>query len=92
MTPTGSLAAMTIDNDDDLAGLQRSGAVVAEARDAMVAAVVPGISTGELDAIGRSVMRRHGARSAPRKGVAASDPRPAPKKATDSDPRPTSKP
>ncbi len=66
MTSTGSLATMTIDNDDDLAGLERSGAVVAEARDAMVAAVVPGISTGELDAIGRSVMRRHGARSAPR--------------------------
>lgn len=57
---------MTIDNDDDLDGLRRSGAVVAEARDAMVAAVEPGISTGELDAIGRAVMRRHGARSAPR--------------------------
>jgi methionyl aminopeptidase len=57
---------MTIDHDDDLEGLKRSGAVVAEARDAMVAAVEPGISTAELDAVGRAVMRRHGARSAPR--------------------------
>ncbi len=57
---------MTIDNDDDLAGLERAGHVVAEARDAMVATVAPGVTTGELDAIGREVFRRHGARSAPR--------------------------
>jgi len=57
---------MTIDDDDDLHGLRRSGAVVAEARDTMLAAVTPGITTGELDAIGRDVLRRHGARSAPR--------------------------
>ena len=29
-------------------------------------AVCPGITTGELDAVGREVFRRHGARSAPR--------------------------
>lgn len=57
---------MTIDSDDDLAGLAAAGRAVAEARDAMVAAVEPGISTGELDALGRAVLRRHGARSAPR--------------------------
>lgn len=57
---------MTIDGPEDLEGLQRSGAVVAEARDAMLAAVEPGISTGELDAVGRRVLRSHGARSAPR--------------------------
>lgn len=56
---------MTIDNDDDLEGLKRAGRVVAEARDAMLAAVAPGVTTGELDAIGREVFRRHGARSAP---------------------------
>lgn len=56
---------MTIDNNEDLDGLIRIGRVVAEARDAMVAAVVPGISTGDLDAIGAEVFRHHGARSAP---------------------------
>ena len=57
---------MTIDGDEDLVGLRRAGAVVAEAREAMAAAVAPGVSTGELDAIARDVFRRHGARSAPR--------------------------
>ena len=56
---------MTIDNDEDLAGLLHAGGVVAEARDAMADAVTPGISTGELDALAREVFRRHGARSAP---------------------------
>ena len=57
---------MTIDNEEDLEGLIRAGRVVAEARDAMAAAVEPDIATGELDAIGRGVFRRHGAKSAPR--------------------------
>jgi len=57
---------MTVESDEDLDGLTRAGRVVAEARDAMVAAVVPGVTTGELDAIGRDVFHRHGARSAPR--------------------------
>jgi methionyl aminopeptidase len=57
---------MTIDSDEELEGLRRAGHVVAEARDAMVAAVKPGVTTGELDAIGRDTFRRHGARSAPR--------------------------
>ncbi len=57
---------MTIDGQEDLDGLWRAARVVAEARQDMVAAVVPGITTGELDAIGRDVFRRHGARSAPR--------------------------
>lgn len=56
---------MTIDGDDQLEGLRRAGRVVAEARDAMLAAVEPGITTGELDVIGRNVLRAHGARSAP---------------------------
>lgn len=38
---------------------------MAEARDAMAAHVAAGVSTRELDAIGREVLRRHGARSAP---------------------------
>ncbi len=57
---------MTIDGDENLEGLLRAGRVVAEARNEMVDAVTPGVSTGELDSIGRDVFRRHGARSAPR--------------------------
>ncbi len=60
------MAGVTIDGQDDLDGLLRAARVVAEARGEMVAAVVPGITTGELDAVGRAVFRRHGARSAPR--------------------------
>ena len=56
---------MSIDGQHDVVGLQRAGAAVAEARDTMAAHVAPGISTLELDAIGRDVLRRHGARSAP---------------------------
>jgi methionyl aminopeptidase len=57
---------VTIDSDEDLEGLVRAGRVVAEAREAMVNAVRPGVTTGELDAIGRDTFRRYGARSAPR--------------------------
>lgn len=57
---------MTIDSDEELEGVRRAGRVVAEARDAMLEAVRPGVSTGELDALGRDVLRSHGARSAPR--------------------------
>jgi methionyl aminopeptidase len=57
---------MTIDKQEDLEGLIRAAQVVVEAREAMVDSVEPGITTGELDAIGREVFRRHGARSAPR--------------------------
>src|ERR1700722_5615684 len=57
---------MTIDKQEDLDALLRAGRVVAEARQAMVAAVSPGTTTGELDAVGREVFRRRGARSAPR--------------------------
>lgn len=57
---------MTAEHEDDVVALRRVGRVVAEARDAMLAAAQPGMSTAELDAIGREVLRRHGARSAPR--------------------------
>jgi methionyl aminopeptidase len=57
---------MTIDNQEELDALLRAGRVVAEARQAMVEAVTAGITTGELDALGREVFRRCGARSAPR--------------------------
>jgi methionyl aminopeptidase len=57
---------VTIDSDDDLAGLTEVSRVVATARDSMLAAVRPGVTTGELDAIARDVLRAAGARSAPR--------------------------
>lgn len=57
---------MSIDSPQDLDGLKRAGAVVAEARDTMLQAVRPGISTLELDLIGRDILLKHGARSAPK--------------------------
>jgi methionyl aminopeptidase len=56
---------MTLNSTGDLSGLRRAGAVVAEALQAMEAAVRPGIRTEELDAIAERIFRRHGARSAP---------------------------
>ena len=56
---------MTIEHEDDLAGLRRAGAAVAAARDEVLRHVRPGVSTRELDAIGLAVLRAHGARPAP---------------------------
>ena len=57
---------MSIEGPEDLEGLQRVGAVVAKARDAMLSEVRAGISTAELDEIARDVLREAGARSAPK--------------------------
>jgi methionyl aminopeptidase len=57
---------MSIEGPDDLVGLKLVGAVVARARDAMLSEVRPGISTAELDEVGRDVMVEAGARSAPK--------------------------
>jgi methionyl aminopeptidase len=57
---------MTIDGADDLAGILRVGAVVAEARDATLAAIEPGVTTRDLDAVAREVLDGYGARSAPK--------------------------
>lgn len=56
---------MTVADPADVAALRAIGAIVAEARDAMGAAVAPGISTADLDAIGGATLRKYGARSAP---------------------------
>jgi Xaa-Pro aminopeptidase len=56
---------MTIGSEEDLERLKAIGRVCATARDAMAAALRPGITTAELDAIGKSVLDAHGARSAP---------------------------
>lgn len=57
---------MTVHSEKDLLALQRIGRIVAEAREEMLGAVKPGITTRELDDIGAACLARHGARSAPR--------------------------
>jgi methionyl aminopeptidase len=56
---------MSIQNDDDLQALRHVGRIVALALDAMRRAAVPGVTTGELDALGADLLARHDARSAP---------------------------
>lgn len=56
---------MTITSDADLEKLKTIGRICAVARDAMAAALRPGITTLELDDIGRRILDEHGARSAP---------------------------
>jgi methionyl aminopeptidase len=56
---------MSINDEQDVEGLKRVGAAVAAARDAMGAHVAPGITTAELDVIGKKILERYGARSAP---------------------------
>ncbi len=56
---------MTITQEDELIGLQDIGRIVANTLQAMAKALEPGITTAELDAIGRSFLEREGARSAP---------------------------
>lgn len=56
---------MTISNDDELQALREIGRIVAETLAIMGKALEPGMTTAELDAIGRRVLEQHGARSAP---------------------------
>ena len=56
---------MSIETDQDLAGLKAAGVVVRDALAAMRAAAAPGVTTGELDEIGGQVFKAAGARSAP---------------------------
>lgn len=56
---------MTIENDDDLEALKRIGGIVARTLQAMGKALEPGMTTRELDEIGRVLLEREGARSAP---------------------------
>ena len=56
---------MTVSNEHELAGLQRVGRLVANTLEAMRRALEPGITTAELDEIGRVVLEAGGARPAP---------------------------
>lgn len=56
---------MTIESDKDMAGLLRIGKIVGLTLKKMQAACRPGITTGELDAIGAAFLKAEGARSAP---------------------------
>ena len=56
---------MSINTPEELAGMRAAGAVVRRMIEAMKRAVRPGVTTAELDEAGASVMRQHGAQSAP---------------------------
>ncbi|MBO9587843.1 type I methionyl aminopeptidase [Devosia sp.] len=56
---------MTITTDEQLEKLRAIGRICAVARDAMAAAMRPGMTTLELDEIGAKILAEHGALSAP---------------------------
>jgi len=56
---------MTIETQSDVAGLKRVGAVVSRVLKAMLDSIEPGMTTAELDALGRNWLAEYGARSAP---------------------------
>jgi len=56
---------MTVTSDEDLLKLQAIGRIVARTLQIMGAAIRPGMTTAELDALGRRVLTDSGARSAP---------------------------
>lgn len=56
---------MTITHEDELEGLRVIGRIVANAMQAMAKAMEPGMTTAELDGIGRAYLDAHGAAPAP---------------------------
>ncbi|MBC7314780.1 MAG: M24 family metallopeptidase, partial [Rhizobium sp.] len=56
---------MIVSSEDDLNGLKDIGRICATAVKTMAAALEPGITTRELDQIGRKVLEDAGAQSAP---------------------------
>lgn len=58
---------MIIKNEQDLEGLRKIGRIVALAREEMKRLAKPGMTTKELDLIGKRVLDEHGAESAPEK-------------------------
>ncbi|HZF28797.1 MAG TPA: type I methionyl aminopeptidase [Gammaproteobacteria bacterium] len=56
---------MTIETERDIDGLKRVGRVVAVVLREMLDSIEAGMTTAELDEVGRTLLDRHGARSAP---------------------------
>ncbi len=56
---------MTIESEQDVAALKRVGSIVAAVLGEMLGSLEPGMTTAELDDIGRKRLDAHGARSAP---------------------------
>ena len=56
---------MTLENDDDLERLKEIGRICANTLQIMGAALEPGMTTAELDLIGRKALEAEGAQSAP---------------------------
>lgn len=56
---------MTLSSEDDLTGLKQIGRIVADTLEMMGKAIEPGITTLELDQVGRRFMEAAGARPAP---------------------------
>jgi methionyl aminopeptidase len=56
---------MTIESQADIIALQRIGRIVSLVLHKMLDSIEPGMTTQELDAIGKKLLSEHGARSAP---------------------------
>ncbi|MAT93990.1 MAG: type I methionyl aminopeptidase [Halioglobus sp.] len=56
---------MTIETDKDLTALREVGRIVAITLHEMMRRTEPGMTTAELDQVGRQMLEQHGARSAP---------------------------
>jgi methionyl aminopeptidase len=56
---------MTIENDNDLQNLLRIGQICGMTLNHMIAHVEPGMTTAQLDAVGRAFLKKYNARSAP---------------------------
>lgn len=56
---------MTLSNENDLDALKEIGGIVARVLNAMAAALEPGMTTAELDGLGRGLLEAAGAQSAP---------------------------
>jgi methionyl aminopeptidase len=56
---------MSVDSPEELEGLRRAGALAARVLREVRAAVAPGVSTGELDALAAEIIQAAGGRSGP---------------------------
>ena len=57
---------MTIESEDDVAGLKRIGRIVSLVMHELLETAEPGMTTQELDQLGGSLLESHGAQSAPK--------------------------